>query len=98
VPGKVPFTRTVWYVMPLRNYVLRDAHFSISDFSELNSNSTPGGILYISHRLRLEKLLYLELSRNSSGFFKPLLIQVAVSLLKLPHGGFRSEAAVTKSF
>jgi hypothetical protein len=26
-----------------------------------------------AHRLRLEKLLYIELSRSSNGFFKPLL-------------------------
>jgi hypothetical protein len=26
-----------------------------------------------SHRLRLEKLLYIELSRSPNGFFKPLL-------------------------
>jgi hypothetical protein len=32
------------------------------------------------------------------GFFKHLWIQVAVSLLKLPHGGFRSKTAVTKPF
>jgi hypothetical protein len=37
-----------------------------------------------AHRLRLEKLLYLELSRRSNGFFKPLLD---------PDGGFNSETA-----
>ena len=37
-----------------------------------------------AHRLRLEKLLYLELSRSSNGFFKPLLD---------PGGGFTSENA-----
>ena len=47
----------------------------------------PRGILhtflYSNHdrRLRLEKLSYLELSRSSNGFFKPLLD---------PGGGFRS--------
>jgi hypothetical protein len=41
------------------------------------------------HRLRLEKLLYIELSRSSSGYFKALLD---------PGGGFRSETAVTKPF
>jgi hypothetical protein len=40
-----------------------------------------------AHRLRLVKLLRVELSRS-------FWIQVTVSLLKLPHGGFRSEAAV----
>jgi hypothetical protein len=45
--------------------------------------------------LRLEKLLYIELSRSSSGFLKCIWIQVAVSLLKPPHGGLRSETAVT---
>jgi hypothetical protein len=42
-----------------------------------------------AHRLRLEKLLYLEPSRSSNGFFKPLLG---------PDGGFRSETAVTRRF
>ena len=42
-----------------------------------------------AHRLRLEKLLYIELSRSSAGYFKPLLD---------PGGGFRSETAATKSF
>jgi hypothetical protein len=36
------------------------------------------------HRLRLEKILYLEHSRSSNGFFKPLLD---------PDGGFTSETA-----
>jgi hypothetical protein len=31
-------------------------------------------------------------------FLKCFWIQVAVLLLKLPHGGFRSETAVTKPF
>ena len=31
-------------------------------------------------------------------FFKCFWIQVVVSLLKPPHGGFRSETAVTKPF
>jgi hypothetical protein len=37
-----------------------------------------------AHRLRLERLLYLELSRSSSGFLKPLLD---------PDDGFTSETA-----
>jgi hypothetical protein len=36
-------------------------------------------------RLRLEKLLYIELSRSPNGYFKPLLG---------PGGGFTSEIAV----
>ena len=38
-----------------------------------------------AHRLRLEKPLYLELSRSPNGYFKPLLD---------PGGGFNSETAV----
>jgi hypothetical protein len=43
-------------------------------------------IYFYNHarRLRLEKLLYLELPRNSNGFLKPLLD---------PDGGFTSETA-----
>jgi hypothetical protein len=37
-----------------------------------------------AHRPRLEKLLYLELSRSPNGFFKPLLD---------PGGGFNSKTA-----
>jgi hypothetical protein len=52
------------------------------------SSSTPG-VFYVhfynhAHRLRLEKLLYLELSRSPSGFFLVLLD---------PGGGFASETA-----
>ena len=39
-----------------------------------------------AHRLRHEKLLYTEVSRSPSGYFKPLLD---------PGGGFRSETAFT---
>jgi hypothetical protein len=46
-------------------------------------------------RLRQEKLLYLELSRSPNGFFYHFWIQVAVSLLKPPHGGFKNETAGT---
>jgi hypothetical protein len=61
--------------------------------SPLLSSWTPG-VFYTyfynhAHRLRLEKLLYLELSRSPNGYFKPLLE---------PGGGFRSEMAVTKPF
>jgi hypothetical protein len=48
----------------------------------------PRGVLYI-FRLRLEKLLYLELSTSPDGFFKPLVDT---------GGGFRIETAVTKPF
>jgi hypothetical protein len=40
-----------------------------------------------AHRLRLEKLLYLGLSRSPNGFLKPLLD---------PGGGFTSETAVRR--
>jgi hypothetical protein len=39
-----------------------------------------------AHRLRLEKPLYLGLSRSSNGFFNHFRIQMAVSLLKPPNG------------
>jgi hypothetical protein len=39
-----------------------------------------------AHRLRLEKLLYIELSRSPNGHFKPLLD---------PGGGFISKTAAT---
>jgi hypothetical protein len=38
-----------------------------------------------AHRLRLEKILYLELSRSPNGFFKVLLLD--------PGGGFTSKTA-----
>ena len=61
--------------------------------SDVDTSSTPQ-LFYTffynhAHRLRLEKLLYMELSRSSNGFFKPLLD---------PGGGFRSETAVTRPF
>jgi hypothetical protein len=40
-----------------------------------------------AHRLRLEKLSYIEVSRSPSGYFKPLLD---------PDGGFNSETAVRR--
>jgi hypothetical protein len=49
----------------------------------------------------LEKLLYnIELStvEAPTDFLKYFWIQVAVSILTPPHGGSRSEMAVTKSF
>jgi hypothetical protein len=42
-----------------------------------------------AHRLRLEKLSHVELSRSSNGFFKPLLD---------PGNGFGSETAVARAF
>ena len=48
-----------------------------------------------ARRLRLEKLLYIGVSRSPNGFFKCFWIQVAVSLLKPPHGGYRSKTAIT---
>jgi hypothetical protein len=59
-----------------------------NDVSHLHSSSTPG-VFYTyfynhAHRLRLEKLLYLELSRSPNGFFKYFWIQVAVSEVKRP--------------
>jgi hypothetical protein len=61
--------------------------------SHPHSSSTPG-VFYAhfynhAHRLRLEKLLCLELSRSPNGLLKALLD---------PGGGFRSEMAVTKPF
>ena len=60
--------------------------------SPFHSRGTPG-VFYTyfynhAYCLRLEKLLYLELSRSSSGRFKPLLD---------PGGGFTSETAVRGS-
>ena len=46
-----------------------------------------------AHRLRLEKILYLELSRSFNGFLKPLLDPDDGF-----NGGFRSETAVTRPF
>jgi hypothetical protein len=40
-------------------------------------------------------VLYLELSRSPNGHFNHFWIQVTVSLLKRPHGGFRSKTAAT---
>jgi hypothetical protein len=45
-----------------------------------------------AHRLRLEKLLYLELSRSPNGFLNHFWIQVAVSEVQRPlRNRFRSE-------
>jgi hypothetical protein len=56
--------------------------------SPFHSSPTPGVFCkyFYNHarRLRLEKLLYLGLSRSSNGYFKPLLD---------PGGGFTSETA-----
>ena len=63
---------------------------TIHNTSPLVLSSDPG-VFYTyfynhAHRLGLEKLLYLELSRSSNGYFKPRLD---------PGGGFRSETTVT---
>jgi hypothetical protein len=59
--------------------------------SPFHSRGTPG-LFYTyfynhAHRLRLEKLLYIELSRSSNGFFKVLLY---------PGGGLPSETAARR--
>jgi hypothetical protein len=59
--------------------------------SPFHSRGTPG-LFYTcfynhAHRLRLEKQLYIELSRSSDGFFKPLLDA---------GGGFTSETAARR--
>ena len=60
----------------------------VAEISPPLSSSTPGVFCtyfyYHAYRLRLEKLLYLELSRSSNGYFKALLDQ---------GGGFTSETA-----
>jgi hypothetical protein len=68
-------------------------YLCIHYISGLNLVSTPQ-VFYTcfynhAHRPRLEKLLYIQLSRSSNGFFKPLLD---------PGGGFRSETAITRPF
>jgi hypothetical protein len=60
--------------------------------SPRDSSPTPGICYTHPHNharlLRLEKLLYLELPRNSNGFFKPLLD---------PGGGLTTETAARRS-
>jgi hypothetical protein len=50
-----------------------------------------------ARRLRLGKLLYLELSRNPNGYFKPLLDPGGdfTSYTVATHSCFRSETAAT---
>jgi hypothetical protein len=59
--------------------------------SPFHSRGTPGAFYTYfynyAHRLRLEKLLYLELSTSPNGFFKVLLD---------PGGGFTSETAARR--
>jgi hypothetical protein len=69
--------------------------------SDLDQVSTPQ-LFYAyfynhARRLRLEKLLYLELSRSPTGFLNHFWTQIAVSLLKPPNGGFRIETAGVRS-
>ena len=64
----------------------RTESFRMAYVSKLNS-SWALGVFYTyfynhAHCLRLEKLLYLELSRSSNGFFKYFWIQVAISEAK----------------
>ena len=52
-----------------------------------------------ARRLRLEKLLHLGgFLEVPTDFFNHFRIQVTVSLLKPPNGGFGSETAVTRRF
>jgi hypothetical protein len=51
-----------------------------------------------ARRFRLEKPLYVEISRTPNGYLNEFWIQAVVSLMKPPHGGFRSETAVTWPF
>ena len=86
--GIIYFLSIYWLSMAILVRSPRHRHIS-----HVHSSGTPG-VFYTyfynhAHRLRLEKLLYLELPRSSNGFFKPLLD---------PGGGFRSETAVTKPF
>ena len=64
--------------------ILDLGHWRLVYVSDLDPFSTPQlfHTYYYNHarRLRLEKLLYLELSRSSNGFFKPLLDPDGVSL------------------
>jgi hypothetical protein len=68
-----------------------DLQFNLAHVNGVYSRYTPG-VFYTyfynhAHRLRLEKLLSIELSRSSNGFFKPLLD---------PGGGFTSETAARR--
>jgi hypothetical protein len=63
---------------------------ALQHISAFHLSSTPG-VFYTHfynhvHLIRLEKLLYIELSRISNGYFKPLLD---------PGGGFRIKTVVT---
>ena len=70
--------------------------------SSLDPRSTPQ-LFYTyfynhARRLRMENLLYPEgFLEAPAGTLNHFCIQVAVLLLKPPHGGFRSETAVTYS-
>jgi hypothetical protein len=83
----------------------RSTRMRVTDISGILSSSAPGVFFTYFynhvHRLRLEKLLYVELSRSSNGYFKPRLdpgggfaseTDAAVSEVKRPlHGRFGSE-------
>jgi hypothetical protein len=71
-------------------------------FSPFDSSWTPGVFTHISITTPVVSALknyyiqsFLEAPMD---FLKYFWIQVAVALLKPPHGGFRSETAVTKPF
>jgi hypothetical protein len=83
-----------WYYLSSPTQILRAPGAPLESrgliyISELDSSWTPGAFYTCfynhAHRLHLEKLLYIGLSRSSSGYFKPLLD---------PGGGFTSETAV----
>jgi hypothetical protein len=68
--------------------------------SDLDRVSTPQ-LFYTyfynhAHRLRLEKLLYLEPSGSSNGFLKLLLDPDGGFTSEPPNGGFRSETAISE--
>jgi hypothetical protein len=90
-----PFVPSIYFSMVLlpSSCCVVPSQLNISVACGVSSSST-SGVFYTrfynhAHCLRLEKLLYIELSRSPSGYFKPLLD---------PGGGFRSETALTKPF
>jgi hypothetical protein len=46
----------------------------------------------------LKNYYKIDISRSSNGYFKPLLDPGGGFIPRQPHGGFRSETAVTKPF
>jgi hypothetical protein len=87
ISWKTPAVNVHYTAMPQISN-LHPGPYYISPF---HSRGTPG-LFYTcfynhARRLRLEKLLYIELSRSSNGFFKPLLDA---------GGGFTSETAARR--